>query len=115
MNLVSVNLTTKAVTVAPTVLGLIGPATGSSTTQTNLVEIAPYIWQGNVNLIGEKLFYFRLNNNWDYPYSQVDGNIRFGRTSNDQFSTAGMPTGVYTVTVNLTHNNYSYSIVPYIP
>ncbi|MDD2277505.1 MAG: SusE domain-containing protein [Bacteroidales bacterium] len=115
MNLISANLTTKVVTVVPTILGLIGPATGSSATQTNLTEIAPYIWQGNVNLIGEKLFYIRLNNSWDYTYSQIDGNIRFGRTNNDQFSTAGMPTGVYTVTVNLTHNNYSYSIVPYIP
>lgn len=116
MNLITINLNTKAVTVAPSVLGLIGSATGSSTTQTNLTEIAPYLWQGNVTLIENKVFYFRLNNNWNYAYSQVDGKIRFGRTgNNDQFSTTGKPTGVYTVTVNLTHNNYSYSIVPYIP
>lgn len=116
MNLISVNLNTKAVTVTPAILGLIGSATGSSTTQTNLTEIAPYTWQGNVTLIENKVFYFRLNNSWNYAYSQVDGKIRFGRTGNDdQFSTTGMPTGVYTVTVNLTHNNYSYSIVPYVP
>lgn len=110
MTLITVNMDTKAVTVAPTVLGLIGPATGSSINQTNLTEIAPFTWQRNVNLIGNSWFYIRCNNSWNYVYSQVNGKIRFGRSGNDQFRTDGLTTGTYRVTVNLTHGNYSYSI-----
>ncbi len=110
MTLITVNMDTKIVTVAPTVLGLIGPATGSSINQTNLPQIAPFIWQGNVNLIGNSWFYIRLNNSWNYAYSQVNGKMRFGRSGSDQFRTDGLTTGTYRVTVNLTHGNYSYSI-----
>ena len=112
MNLIVANTETREVTIEPTVLGIFGTATPNGTTQTNLTQVSPYLWQSDIYLLGDSWFYIRLNDNNSYIYSKDPdtGEIRFGRTTQDQFRTDGLTDGTYTVTIDLTHGNYSYSL-----
>lgn len=112
MNLIVANTETREVTIVPTVLGIFGAATPNGTTQTNLTQVGPYLWQSDIYLLGDSWFYIRLNDNNSYIYSKDPdtGEIRFGRTTQDQFRTDGLTDGTYTVTIDLTHGNYSYSL-----
>lgn len=114
MNLCYISIDTREVTVEPANLGIFGPATPNGNTQTNLDEIEPYVWQSEVSLIGDSWFYVRLNGNNELIYSlnPDTDEIRFGRTGGDQFLTDGLDDGVYSITIDLSHGNYSYSIEP---
>ncbi|MFP4555246.1 MAG: SusE domain-containing protein [Bacteroidales bacterium] len=114
MNLITIDPDTREVEIVPTELGIFGNATPNGGTQTNLDEIAPYTWQSDINLIADSWFYVRLNGNGNFIYSRNPDTdeVQFGRTSDDQFRTDGLEDGLYTITINLTHGDYSYSIEP---
>ncbi|MFO8023114.1 MAG: SusE domain-containing protein [Perlabentimonas sp.] len=114
MNLCYINIDTREVIIEPANLGIFGPATPNGNTQTNLDEVEPYVWQSDISLISDSWFYVRLNGNNELIYSlnPDTDEVRFGRTGGDQFLTDGLEDGVYTITINLTPGNYSYSIEP---